>query len=58
MNETSSKKIQLPEEVDLKIAKKLREYNEIGHRVGEKDSDYLDGVYEIYDILREAGAQL
>lgn len=53
-----SNRVSIPEEVDLLVAKELREYNELRHRVGETDKDYLDGVYRIYDILREAGAKL
>lgn len=48
----------LTDTVDLEIAKVLREYDELRYRVGELDSDYLEGVYRIYDILREAGIEL
>lgn len=51
-------KIILDESVDLLIAAKLKEYNDLRYRVGDKPKDYLEGVYEIYDILRANGVEL
>lgn len=45
-------------EMDLRIAHELKELNELRHRVGERDSDYLEQVYAIYDIMREYGVKI
>lgn len=55
---STSPTMKLPEEVDLLVAEKLMEYDHLRFRVGEVPKDYLDGVYEIYDILRENGVDL
>jgi hypothetical protein len=54
----SMDKIKMDESVDLLVAQKLKEYNYLRYRIGDNTEDYLNGVYEIYDILRENGAKL
>jgi hypothetical protein len=51
-------KLKLDESVDLLIAQELKEYAELRFRIGDKPEDYLEGVYHIYDILRENGVDL
>lgn len=43
------------EEMDLKVAEWLLEFDKVRYRIGDTPQSYLDSVYEIYDILRAYG---